>query len=71
MPEGLPYQLGRVILLGGLTSYHHVNGPGRVTLLRGLSFLLSNKCRVRAIYKHGFAWLCFLVEVALGRTLHM
>ena len=32
-----PYQLGRVILLGGLTSYQHVNGPGRVTLLREFS----------------------------------
>lgn len=66
-----PYQLGRVILLEGLTSYHHVNSPGRVTLLTGLSFPLSNKCRVRAIYEHGFAWLCLLVEVALWTTLHM
>ena len=68
--EGSPYLLGRVNLLGGLTFYH-AKGRGRVTLLRGLSFRLSNYCRILAICKHGFAWLCLLVEVALGTTFHM
>ena len=34
---GSSYLLGRVTLLGGLTFYH-VQGRGKVTLLRGLSF---------------------------------
>ena len=67
---GSPYLLSRVTLQRGLTFYH-VKGRGRVTLLRRLSFRLSDYCRIRAIYKHGFAWLCLLVEVALGTTLHM
>ena len=67
---GSPYLFGRITLLGGLTFYH-VKGRGRVTLLRGLSFRLSDYCRIRAIDKHGFAWLCLLVEVALETTYHM
>ena len=50
---GSPYLLGRVTLLGGLTFYN-VKGRGTVTLLRGFSFQLSDYCRIRAIYKHGF-----------------
>ena len=67
---GSPYLLGRVNLVGGLTFYH-VKGRGRVTLLRGLSFRLSDYSRIRAMYKHDFAWGCLLVEVTLGTTFDM
>ena len=58
---GSPCLLGRVTPVGGSTFYH-VNGRGRFTLVGGLRFRLSDYCRIRAIYKHGFAWLCLLVE---------
>ena len=51
---GSPYLLGRITLLGG-SMFYHVKGRGRVTHLRGLRFRVSDYCRVRAIYKHGFA----------------
>ena len=54
---GSPHLLGRVTLLEGFTFYH-VKGRGRVTLVRGLSFQLSDYCLIRAIYKHDFSWLC-------------
>ena len=63
--RGSPYLPGRVTLEGGLTFYH-IKGQGRVTLLRGLRFRLSDYCRIRAVSKQGFARLSLLVEVALG-----
>ena len=64
---GSTYLLGRVTLLGGLT-FNDVKGRGRVSLLRRLSFRLSDYCRILTIYKHDFAWLCLLVDVAKGIT---
>jgi len=64
------YLLSKVTFPGRLT-FCHAKGRGRVTLLRGLSLRLSDHCCIRAIYKNGLAWLCLLVEVAPGTTLHM
>ena len=47
---GFIYMPGRVTL-GGLT-FCRVKGRGRVTLLRGLSFRISDYCHIRAIYEN-------------------
>lgn len=62
----MAWEVPLIIEKDEISAFHNILNSQRT-----FKFIRSDNCRIRAIYKHGFTGLCFLVQIALGTTLHM